>query len=55
MPNHVPYYGSSIKMFLPPLTSLKYVHVSKQKVIYMSCINGAEMGVLEEKKVHFCK
>ena len=29
-----------IKMFLPWLTSLKYVHVSKQKVIYMSCVNG---------------
>ena len=48
----VPLSWELIKMFLPPLTSLNYVHVSKQKAIYIFG-NGVEMWVLEEKKRSF--
>ena len=42
------------KMFPPPLTSLKYVHVSKQKAIYILC-KWCWNGSFGRKKVHFCK
>ena len=38
-------------MFLPRLTSLKYVHVNKRP--YITCVNDVEMWVLEEKKFIF--
>ena len=34
------------------MTSLKYVHISKQKAI-MSFVNDVEMWILEEKKFIF--
>ena len=43
-----------IKTFLPPLTSLKYVHVTKCKAIYILC-KWCRNVCFERKKKHFCK
>ena len=41
-------------MFLPTLTSLKYVHVVNKRP-YISCANNVEMWDLEGKKSSFFK